>query len=137
MSGEEALRVKKFAEMSVAIMLVLGLITLALAPVTGHYRGFYLAIFLGAIIVISSGVYLPVIHARGVDDVKKVAVPAIQSLWISTSMGLGYVVTALAPYFQISMGVAVTLFVIGWVMLLYGVYALLRLSRESGVPLAV
>jgi len=64
-------------------------------------------------------------------------VSAIQSLWISTSIGLGYVVTALAPYFNINFPVAVALFVIGWVMLVYGGYALLRISRECKVPLSV
>jgi len=137
MSSETALKVKKFAERSILLMLILGIITLALGPATGHYRGFYLALFLGVVIVVASGAYLPIIYSRKADDVKKIAVPAIQSLWISTSMGLGYVVTALAPYFQIVTGVAITLFIIGWIMLIYGTYALLKISKESGVPLAV
>jgi cobalamin synthase len=130
-------KVKRFAEVSIAIMLVLGVVTIALAPFTGHYRGFYLSIFLGAIVVIASVVYLPLVHAKKAEDFGGIGVSAIQSLWISTSMGLGYVVTALAPYFNINFPAAVALFVIGWVMLVYGGYALLRISKECKVPLSV
>jgi len=133
----EVARIKKFAEMSIVIMLILGVITLALAPATGHYRGFYLSVFLGSVIVVVSIIYLPIVHMKKSESAKDVAVPAMQSLWVSTSMGLGYVVTALAPYFKITLPVAVTLFIIGWIMLLYGTYALLRLSKEAKVPLAV
>jgi hypothetical protein len=129
--------VRRFALRSISLMLALGLVTLALAPLTGHYRGFYLSLTLGGIIVLSSAVYLPIIYSRRGGDARRVAVPAIQSLWVSTSMGLGYVVTALAPYFRIAPPVAVTLFAVGWVMLVYGLYALVRISRQTGVPLAV
>ena len=130
-------KIKKFAEISIIIMLVLGIVTLGLAPSTGNYRGFYLSIFLGGVIVAVSVIYLPIVHTRKAENIKEVAVPAIQSLWVSTSMGLGYVVTALAPYFQIVLPVAIALFIIGWIMLIYGSYALLRLSKEAKVPLAV
>jgi len=138
MSGMDKFNsIKKFAETSIAIMLVLGLLTLALAPFTGHYRGFYLVLTLGGIVVLVSAIHLPITHMRKDGDIRKVAVPAIQSLWISTSMGLGYIVTAPAPYFQLALPVAATLFVIGWIMLAYGLYALFRISRQCGVPLAV
>ena len=130
-------RVKRFAEVSIVIMLVLGVVTLALAPLTGHYRGFYLSIFLGAIIVVASVVYLPIVYVKRAEDLRGFGVPAIQSLWISTSMGLGYVVSALAPYFNINFPVAVTLFIIGWIMLAYGCYALLKISRECKIPLSI
>lgn len=83
-----------------------------------------------AIIVIASVVYLPIVRMKKAEDLRGVGVPAIQSLWISTSMGLGYVVTALAPYFNINFSTAVALFVIGWVMLIYGCYALLKIRRN-------
>lgn len=118
-------------------MLVLGALTLVLAPFTGYYRGFYLSLLLGGIIVLVSATYLSIIHLGKTNDVRKIAVPVMQSLWVFASMGLGYVVMALAPYFQIVLPIAVTLFVIGWIMLLYGLYALLRISKQSGVPLAV
>jgi len=137
MSGVDTQKIKKFAELSMALMLVLGLITLILAPFTGHYRGFYLTIFLGCIMFVVSVVYLPIVHFKKTEDAKSIATPAIQSLWISTSMGLGYVVTALAPYFQITLSTAIILFIVGWIILLYGTYALLRLSKWAGVPLAV
>ncbi len=129
--------VRSFALASLTLMLVLGAVTLVLAPLTGHYRGSYLALFLGGVIVFVSAVYLPIIYLRKASDARRIAVPAMQSLWVSTSMGLGYVVTALAPYFQIKLWVAYTLFIIGWIILLYGLYALLKISKETGVPLAV
>ena len=128
---------KGFALASVGLMLAIGLATIVLGFFAGHYRGFYLALTLGGIMTVVSAVYLPIIASKDPADLRSVAVPAIQSLWVSTSMGLGYVVTALAPYFKIVAPVAYTLFAIGWLALVYGVYALLRISRESGVPLAV
>lgn len=130
-------KIKKFAEASIAIMLLLGAATLSLAPLTGSYRGFYLSLFLGGIVVLVSIVYLPLIITKKAENVKEIGTSAVQCLWVSTSMGLGYVVTALAPYFNINLAVAAVLFAIGWVMLLYGSYALLKISREAGVPLAV
>jgi len=130
-------RVKRFAETSIAIMFVLGVVTLALAPLTGHYRGFYLSIFLGAIIVVVSAVYLPIVRVKKAEDLRGIGTSAIQSLWVSTSMGLGYVVSALAPYFNINFPVAVALFIIGWLILVYGCYALLKISRECKVPLSI
>ncbi|TDA35153.1 hypothetical protein DSO06_03410 [Candidatus Nezhaarchaeota archaeon WYZ-LMO8] len=130
-------RIKRFAEVSMVIMLLLGAVTLGLAPFTGSYRGFYLSVFLGGVIVFTSIIYLLLMVMRKAEDVKGIATPAIQCLWISTSMSLGYVVTALAPYFSISFTIAVTLFVIGWLMLIYGLYALLKISKETKVPLAV
>ena len=103
----------------------------------GGYRGFYLALTLGGIIAVSSAIYLPLVGRNKGEDLKEVATPAIQSLWISTSMGLGYVVTAYAPYFQLPPSVATALFAVGWIMLGLGLYSLLKLSRKSGVPLAV
>ncbi|MDH5815460.1 MAG: DUF917 domain-containing protein [Candidatus Nezhaarchaeota archaeon] len=91
----------------------------------------------GRVIVLASIIYLPLIAAKRPERIREIATSAIQSLWISTSMGLGYVVTALAPYFNISFAIAIVLFVIGWIMLVYGTYALLKISRETKVPLAV
>ncbi len=133
----DVLKIKRMSEYSVLIMLMLGIVTLLLAPATGNYRGFYLAILLGGITLVDSIVYLPIIHTKKSDSPKEVAVPAIQSLWVSTSMGLGYVVTALAPYFKIVTPVAITLFIIGWVMLIFGMWSMIRLSKLSGAPLAV
>ena len=73
-------KIKKFAEISIIIMLVLGIVTLGLAPSTGNYRGFYLSIFLGGVIVAVSVIYLPIVHTRKAENIKEVAVPAIQSL---------------------------------------------------------
>ncbi len=131
------MELKSFALTSVSLMLVLGLVTIGLGFVAGSYRGFYLALTLGGIMAVVSAIYLPIIAVRDPSNARAIAVPAIQSLWVSTSMALGYVVTALAPYFNIVPPVAYTLFTVGWLALIYGVYALLTISRRSGVPLAV
>ena len=133
----EIAKFRRESELSIAIMLVLGVITLILAPLTGHYRGFYLCLALGLIIVIASGAYLPIIHVKKATSLRELAIPAMQSLWVSTSMGLGYVVTALAEYFKIVLPIAVTLFIIGWVILLFGLYRLIYISKKAGVPLAI
>ncbi|MEM2213287.1 MAG: hypothetical protein QXK12_04910 [Candidatus Nezhaarchaeales archaeon] len=133
----EVAKFRKEAQVSLLTMLILGLITLILAPLTGHYRGFYLCLSLGLIIVIASGVYLPIVRVKKVQNVKELAVPTMQSLWVSTSMGVGYVVTSLATYFKIVLPIAAVLFIIGWVMLLLGLYKLISISKRVGVPLAV
>lgn len=128
---------KKECVTSLGVMLILGVITLVLGPFTGHYRGFYLCTLLGIIIVVASGGYLILIYGRTAKDLREIAVPTMQSLWVSTSMGLGYIVTALAPYFQITMTVAVVVFIVGWCLLLFGAYRLITISKKAGVPLAV
>ncbi len=131
------MNLKSEALKAVAVMLVLGLITVGLGFAAGNYRGFYLALTLGGIIAASSAVYLVIISMKNAEDARSVAVPTIQSLWVSTSMGLGYVVTAYAPYFKYPFTVATALFALGWVILGVGLAELLRISRASGVELAV
>jgi len=133
----EISRFRKETELSIAVMLALGIITLLLAPLTGHYRGLYLCLTLGLITVIVSAAYLPVIHMKRASSLKDIAIPAMQSLWVSTSMGLGYIVTALADYFQIVFPVAATLFIVGWIMLFFGLYRLTYISKKANVPLAI
>jgi len=128
---------KSEALKAVAVMLVLGLVTVGLGFAAGNYRGFYLALTLGGIIAASSAVYLVIISMKNAEDARSVAVPTIQSLWVSTSMGLGYVVTAYAPYFKYPFTVATALFTLGWVILGFGLAELLRISRASGMELAV
>ena len=131
------MNLKSEALKAVAAMLVLGLVTIGLGFAAGNYRGFYLALTLGGIIAASSAIYLVIISIKSAEDTRSVAVPTIQSLWISTSMGLGYVVTAYAPYFKYPFTVATALFALGWVILGFGLAELLRISKASGVELAV
>lgn len=134
---EKTLDIKRFALASLYLMLVFGIITIILGYMTNNYRGFYLSLTLGLIIIITAIVYIPLIHRRRDDDAKNIAVPTLQALWITTSMALGYVVTAYAPYFNIPIAIATTLFIIGFIVMVYGVYAMLKISRVAKVPLAV
>jgi len=131
------MNLKSEALKAVSAMLALGLITVGLGFASGNYRGFYLALTLGGIIAASSAIYLVIISMKNAEDLKSVATPTIQSLWISTSMGLGYVVTAYAPYFKYPFTVATALFALGWIILGFGLAELLRISKASGVELAV
>jgi hypothetical protein len=131
------LNIKKFALSSLYSMLVFGILTILLGYISGSYRGFYLSLTLGLIILITSVVYIPLIYRRRDDDMKGVAIPALQALWVTTSMALGYMVTAYAPYFNIPITISTILFVLGFIMLIYGTYAMLKISKVSGVPLAV
>jgi hypothetical protein len=123
----------------ILIMLVLSVITLLIGLTIKDitYRGYYLTLTLGGIVLATTIIYAILVELKDNNDIKGIATSAIQALWISTSMGLGYIVTAYAPYFQIPSAHATTLFIIGWVMLLLGMYSLLKLSKESGVSLAV
>ncbi len=136
MSEKQVVSIKVFARNSIILTLVLGLITLVLSPFAGGYRGEYLLLALGGIVTIISAIYLPIIHFKRT-TLKDIAVPAIQCLWITTSMGLGYLVTAPAPYFMLTRATEAVMFAIGAILLLYGIFALLKISRETGVPLAV
>ncbi|MGQ9759438.1 MAG: hypothetical protein ACUVQ5_02550 [Candidatus Methanomethylicaceae archaeon] len=122
---------------SLTVMLLLGILTIVLGPFTGHYRGLYLCLTLGMIIVIASGGYIALLYKRAVKNLQVLAIPTMQSLWVSTSMGFGYIVTALAPYFQINTTITIVIFIVGWVLLLFGAYMLLTISKKTGVPLAV
>jgi lysylphosphatidylglycerol synthetase-like protein (DUF2156 family) len=133
----EVPKFRRLCELYVTVMLVLGIVTLLLAPLTGHYRGLYLCLTLGLIIVIVSAAYLPIIHTKRAESLRDVAIPSMQSLWVSTSMGIGYIVTSLAEYFKIALPVAATLFIIGWIMLLFGLYTLLTISKRAKAPLAI
>ncbi|MEM2221529.1 MAG: hypothetical protein QXF17_02880 [Ignisphaera sp.] len=134
---EETLDIKRFALTSLYLMLVFGIITIVLGYMINNYRGFYLSLTLGLIIIITTIVYIPLIHRRRDDDAKNIAVPTLQALWVTTSMALGYVVTAYAPYFNIPIAIATALFIIGFIVMVYGVYAMLKISRVAKVPLAV
>ncbi len=134
MSEQESL--KRLALISIAVMLILGVASMAVGATLENYRARYLLMLLGGIVVVDSAVYLPIVYARR-EDPRRIAVPALQSLWISTSMGLGYLVTAPAPYFQLSKALEAFMAVVGAIMLVYGLYSLLVISRRSGVPLAV
>lgn len=136
MSEKQVVDIKVFARNSIILTLVLGVVTLLLSPFAGCYRGEYLLLTLGGIVTVTSAIYLPVIHLKRT-TLRDIAVPAIQCLWITTSMGLGYLVTAPAPYFRLAKAVEAVMLVIGALLLVYGVFALLRISRETGVPLAV
>ncbi|MCS7139538.1 MAG: hypothetical protein N3F04_00085 [Candidatus Nezhaarchaeota archaeon] len=127
---------KRWVSLRIVLMLVLGVITIVVAPIIGHYRGFYLCLTLGGIIVITSIVYLAVIYL-GKGDVKWMASKSIQCLWVCTSMGIGYMVTSLAPYFNIAIPIGVLLFVVGLIMTVIGAYYLVTISRRTGIPLSI
>lgn len=134
---QDVVKFKKECLTSMTVMLLLGILTIVLGPLTGHYRGLYLCMTLGIIILIASVGYLSILYRKAAKDLRALAVPTMQSLWVSTSMGLGYIVTALAPYFQINTSVAIVVFIVGWALLLFGSYKLVTISKKTGVPLAV
>jgi membrane protein DedA with SNARE-associated domain len=72
------LNIKKFALSSLYSMLVFGILTILLGYISGSYRGFYLSLTLGLIILITSVVYIPLIYRRRDDDMKGVATPALK-----------------------------------------------------------
>jgi len=135
--GGGSIKGKALTYVLVMLLLAAATVVIGLLIKDVTYRGYYLTLTLGGIVLFTSGVYTAVIKLKSDEDIKGIATSAIQALWVSTSMGLGYIVTANAPYFQIPQAYAAALFAIGWVMLLFGLYGLLKLSKESGVPLAV
>ncbi len=126
---------KNEAKLVLTITTIIGLITIIIGVASGSYRALFLCSTLGSIVVFFSVVEL--IRSIKGNSVRKVGIPYIQGLWISSSMGLGYVVTAPAPYFQLPQLLSGTLFIIGWVLLGLGVYKLLSVSKRTGLPLTV
>jgi len=138
--SSSSLEVKKFSLQSLAVMLALGALSLALAPTAGHYRGFYLCLALGGITALSSAASLAIVALKkptGNPDAKGIARLAMEGLWVCTSMGLGFLVTAPAPYFSLKPAVAAALFAVGLLMLAFGWYALSKLSKKTGLPLSI
>ncbi len=128
-------KLKSEAKTVLSIMAAIGLLTIILGIASGNYRGQFLCLTLGLIVVFFSVVEL-IRSLRGA-NVRSIGIPYIQGLWVSASMGLGYVVTSPAPYFQLPPLFSAILFIIGWVLLGLGVYKLLSVSRKTGLPLAV
>lgn len=129
--------IKKMSLTTLISMTILGIITLAISPLTGHYRGYYLCLTLGLVIVITQLIYLLIIYSKRTSDVRDIGRPAIQALWIGTSMGIGYLVSAPAPYFLIPLPISLMLIIIGIILIIYGIYRLLKISRITGLPLAI
>lgn len=126
---------KKDALTSLSLTTVFGVVTVVLGAISGSHRGLFLCLTLGLIVIGFSVIEL--LRSYRGTSIRKIGIPFIQGLWISTSMSLGYVVTALAPYFEIPFTIGILLFVIGWFMLLYGIYKLVMVSKKTGLPLAV
>ncbi len=133
----EASNIKRMSLTALILMMVLGIITLALSPLTGHYRGYYLCLTLGLVITITQLIYLPIIYLKRTNNARDIGRPAMQALWIGTSMGIGYLISAPAPYFLIPLPILLALIVIGMILIIYGIYNLLKISRLTGLPLAI
>jgi len=128
---------KKISIKSLIPMMILGIITLAISPLTEHYRGYYLCLTFGLIITITQIIYLIIIYLKRTDNIRDIGRPTIQALWIGTSMGIGYLVTAPAPYFLIPLSVSLILVAIGIILIIYGIYNLVKISKITGLPLAI
>jgi len=128
-------KLRNEAKTVLSVTAAIGLLTIVLGIASGNHRGQFLCLTLGLIVVFFSTVEL-VRSLKGA-DVRSIGIPYIQGLWVSASMGLGYVVTSPAPYFQLPPLFSAMLFIIGWVLLGLGVYRLLSVSRRTGLPLAI
>jgi hypothetical protein len=114
--------------------LILGFISIA-DSLPSHIRTQYLFLLLGGIVMITSA--LSLIRVRTAKDLESLGTSSIQGFWVCASMGLGYLVSGPAPYFQASPITWVTNVIIGLILLLAGGYFLLKTSKETGVPLSV
>jgi len=127
-------KIKRRISYVFTLILILGIISI-IVSLPSHIRTQYLFYTLGGITIIVSVVSL--IRIRLAKDVQSLGASTIQGLWVCSSMGLGYIVSGPAPYFQALLTTWVTNLIIGIILLLLGGYFLIKTSKETGVPLSV
>jgi FtsH-binding integral membrane protein len=70
-------------------------------------------------------------------DLKQLGERAVQTLWLSTSLGLVAVTMPPAPYFELSQPVMAASIIIGAMLVISGAYGLLTIRKLTGVYLSV
>ena len=127
-------RIKKKITVMFIINLILGAISI-LDALPSPIRTQYLFFLLGGIVMLVSAISL--LRVAVAKDTYSLGASSIQGFWICASMGLGYIVSGPAPYFQALEITWVPNVIIGLVLLIAGMYFLLTTSKATGVPLSV
>ncbi len=127
-------KIKKKVALMFTVNLILGIASI-LDSLPSPLRTQYLFFLLGGIVVLVSAISL--LRIAAAKDVYSLGASSIQGFWICASMGLGYIVSGPAPYFQALEITWISNVIIGLILLFVGMYFLITTSKETGVPLSV
>jgi len=116
------------------VALVLSIIILVLSVISSPKAQAPFSIYAIILIIIILSGQLRVNRAG---DLKQIGERAVQTLWLWTSLGLVALTMPPAPYFEFAQPVMVALIVIGAILIIAGVYALLKIRKLTGVYLSV
>jgi len=116
------------------IALVLGIIVLILSLLSSPKAQTLFSIYAIILIVI---ILLGHFRVNRATDLKQVGERAVQTLWLWTSLGLVALTMPPAPYFEFSQPIMAALILIGAILIIAGVYALLKIRKLTGVYLSV
>jgi len=116
------------------IALVLAIIILVLSLLSSPKAQTLFSIYAIILIIL---ILLGQLRVNRAGDLKQVGERAVQTLWLWTSLGLVALTMPPAPYFEFSQPIMAALVVIGAILIIAGVYALLRIRKLTGIYLSV
>ena len=116
------------------IALMLSIIILILSLLSSPKAQTLFSIYAIILIVI---ILLGHFRVNRATDLKQVGERAVQTLWLWTSLGLVALTMPPAPYFEFSQPIMAALILIGAILIIAGVYALLKIRKLTGVYLSV
>ncbi|MEM2104041.1 MAG: hypothetical protein QW717_04030 [Candidatus Bathyarchaeia archaeon] len=132
--SEKISSVKSFALRTNLIVAIIAIISLATAVGT-NYRAQSLLVVIAAAIVLT--VVATVIRVKMAADIWDCGKAIIQGTWFWMSFSLSYLIMTGSPYFGMpAVSVAVNI-IIGIVILVIGVFTLVKTKKETNVMLSI
>ncbi len=126
--------VRSFFTKITIVKLILALFTLILSIISSPKTQ---TLFSGYAILLIIILLLGYFRVNGSSELKQVGEKAVQTLWLSTSLGLVALTMPPAPYFELSQFAIATFMVIGAIFLLLGTYSLMKIRKFTGVYLSI
>jgi len=116
------------------IALVLSIIILILSLLSSPKAQTLFSIYAIILIVI---ILLGHLRVSRSSDLKQLGERAVQTLWLWTSLGLVALTMPPTPYFEFDQLIMAAMITIGAILIIAGVYALLKIRKLTGVYLSV
>jgi|GEM_PF-2379356 len=132
--SEKISHVKSFALRMNLIVAVLTIISL-LTTIGTNYRAQALLAVIAVAIILT--VIVTVIRVKGASDPLLCGKAIVQGTWFWASFSLSYLIMTGSPYFGMPMINVAINFLIGIIIIILGIYTLLRTKKETGVMLSI
>lgn len=126
--------VKSFAVRINVIVTILAIISLATAIGTNYRSQVLLGVIAAAIILTAIAT---IARVKRANDLLSCGKAIVQGTWFWTSFGLSYLIMTGSPYFGMPIINVLVNFLIGIIVIVVGIYTLLKTKRETGVMLSI